>query len=124
MANKLAFGALVTLPIESSILDPLLHEVKENGAVIRHNEVGLLLNVKYLEQRIGPDNVREYLRSHQPRHVPSNLDGVSDEYLLKYCKSRGIQTLADLSHYAESLCRCAQNVRDYSSQVRNNQDKE
>lgn len=72
----------------------------EDGSITVMNDISLLFNQQRLENRLTPDQLREYINRYTPnRSVYRNK--MDDDMLLDTLKSRHIQSLSEIRSWAE-----------------------
>lgn len=86
------------------VKDPLFeYSIIESpdGAVSVSNDISILFNLQRLENKITPEQLREYINKYTPNNSPYVNEKLSDDMLLDSVKSRHIQSLSELRSWAQ-----------------------
>lgn len=86
------------------VKDPLFeYSIIESsdGAVSVSNDISILFNLQRLENKITPEQLREYINKYTPNSSPYVNEKLSDDMLLDSVKSRHIQSLSELRSWAQ-----------------------
>lgn len=86
------------------VKDPLFeYSIIESpdGAVSVSNDISVLFNLQRLENKITPEQLREYINKYTPNSSPYVNEKLSDDMLLDSVKSRHIQSLSELRSWAQ-----------------------
>lgn len=86
------------------VKDPLFeYSITESpdGAVSVSNDISVLFNLQRLENKITPEQLREYINKYTPNNSPYVDEKLSDDMLLDTVKSRHIQSLSELRSWAQ-----------------------
>lgn len=86
------------------VKDPLFeYSIIESadGAVSVSNDISILFNLQRLENKITPEQLREYINRYTPNSSPYVNKRLSDDMLLNSVKSRHIQSLSELRSWAQ-----------------------
>lgn len=86
------------------VKDPLFeYSIIESsdGAVSVSNDISILFNLQRLENKITPEQLREYINKYTPNNSPYVNEKLSDDMLMDSVKSRHIQSLSELRSWAQ-----------------------
>lgn len=89
---------------KSIVKDPLFEysiTKSPDGAVSVSNDISILFNLQRLENKITPEQLREYINKYTPNNSPYVNGKLSDDMLLDSVKSRHIQSLSELRSWAQ-----------------------
>lgn len=112
MKGNFCFGIKSAKPVEIRPIDLLRYQVLSDGSYRVLSDAQLLLNQERIVNEIGEDNYNKIVRS---MGMPSKVYApgkYTDSELLKYQKSRYIQTASEMSAWVDSLVGEGESIRD------------
>lgn len=86
--------------VEDPLFDYSIIEMP-SGSVSVSNDISILFNLQRLENKITPEQLREYFSKYTPNSSPYANENLSDDMLLDSVKSRHIQSLSELRSWAK-----------------------
>jgi len=114
-------NALFNVSVEQSVISPLLcqtvkDDVTNEDVLVYNRDVSLLFNQQRLEQ-LGGDSLTSYVKQLRSSVASygNQFNGMSDDELLSFCKSRYVQSPSELKRYCEKLDGYGRSVLDGSS---------
>lgn len=83
-----------------------------------HSDIHLMMHQKNITDKIGTDNIKEYLKQINANYATSDnsMSNLTDEQLMEMCKDRRFNTLTDNYQFQRMIANEYKSIRDEANE--------